>query len=185
MEHYLNDISHEMYHCVVRCYGNMHEAVGTPIHVLLLNQFCHAKLLFSRGLSKGISCVLKLGWLFRLTIDLSVIIMIIMRFINILLAPFTVVIGQGIDNIYERKLTLGDCDRVLTGSFRQVPVRSEVGCILFADSLHASGFYYTSSTEICNICKFGSSATLKFTKINMELGYLSERKLKFIVCYSC
>ena len=92
-----------------------------------------------------------------------------------------VIIGPGMAHIYERKVANGDCDLVLTCGFRQVPARSKVECAVFAMSPEDIGFYYNPSTGICNICKLGPSATTDFTKINIDRGYFSESKWKFII----
>ena len=107
----------------------------------------------------------------------------VLQFIMVITASLTVIIGQGRGHIYQRKVANGDCDLILACNFLEVPVRSEVDCALFTASLEDSGFYYNSSTNICNICKLESSATTSFTKVNIEFGYLSEGKWKSTVTY--
>ena len=101
---------------------------------------------------------------------------LIAQFITVIMTSLFLDFGQGMAHIYERKVTNGNCDLVLTCNFHQVPVRSKVQCALFATSVEDSGFYYNSSVGICNICKAVSSATTKFTKINIDHRYFSESK---------
>ena len=108
---------------------------------------------------------------------------LLVQFTILITTSVIIIIGPylGMAHIYERKVANGDCDIVLMCSFRQVPVRSKVHCAVLAMSLEDSGFYYNSSTAVCNICKPGPSATTDFTKINIDRGYFSKSKWKDIV----